>query len=243
MGTAFRNFVMTGRPSSPFGQVLPALPEGVPMASPPGSNAHAVVDAMLGTPKAPTVADAFDVILKSLHQHQGLKTNSDLIGELSDLSERIEERLASQRQARRAESERKHADLYSACRNKLDEVRQLQTSVSQLQGRLNTLGQHVSRHRANLAAAEGSKPAAATYPTKAELRQWADLCGKTRAELAPYLEQESELRTELAEAVSDLRRASAELQTLQGEEQTLLAELEGRAHPGPFGLIAPAQTE
>jgi hypothetical protein len=186
-------------------------------------------------PPASPLADAFERVLSELRADP---VNGDLVGEAEGLRDRITERLAGQREARRAELEEQHAEVYARCRVALDRRDALVFDLHQAESKHNYLQGRVAEFQAKLYNAEGAKPDARGYPSAQELAAWRKAVADARAALAPWIEQLATLRGELAGITQELQEAEGQLVEAQAKEQRLLAELQNRTLPGPFGLQA-----
>ncbi len=215
----------------------PAVPPGLmPSGFGPGSgrNAHSIVDALVGTPQPITIAQAFGIVAGTLAKNSD---NADLAGELEGLRQRIDARLAEQREARQKGLRDQHAAVYGKCRAALDKVNRLQVDSGRAEGLMNSSLEARGRLRAAYLSAEGRKPQAETYPTAAELDAWLGEVSEARERMDAAEKSFAEFAGEASRLGAELSQATRELGALQEQEQNLAAALAGQPYRNSLGLL------
>jgi hypothetical protein len=182
------------------------------------------------------VTDGFNPVFSELAKDPA---NADLITALTDLRQRIEDRLAASEETRLECLRTQNAELWSKCRAKLDEVNRLRSEYNQLNGRLNAVTEKVSQAMQKVRDAEAAKPSASEYPTRAEIEQWVQSVNEARVEFAPHKEHQQAVAADLSRVGLEFAAARHDLRQLQDQQEQLQAKFEGRMPPDPgeaFGL-------
>lgn len=228
--------------AQPFGAVIPPMVETWPAdgLADDGENARSVVDSMVGTPKAPNVADGFGLIFDKLASNPA---NADLIGQLEGLRLAIIARLDEQLAARLADLQTRHSETYAGCRAALDKRDDLQNRLNGLDAHVNAAGERLSRARAAWQAARQRRPQ--NYPTWAEITAWKGEVAQAQARVDTEQKAYDAILAEQADLARQLVEANKEFERVTAEEAMLKARLEGKpyADPAAFGLIRPPEVE
>jgi hypothetical protein len=225
----------------PFG--APAMPPPAPPWAPfrgDGSNAHQVVDTMLGASQPLTLEDAFGAVFTKLSKDTG---NADLIGELEGLRGRIAERLAGQRAARQSDLENRHDAVYEQCRSALDRKTALVNRAGALESQAHAAVEELSRYRVAMASVEGRRPPDETFPTRQELQAHQAEVAEARGRLDRVQRQYDDLVATAGEVDRDVHAADRELDRLMAEELRLKAQIEGKPWRTPLGLEVRPEAE
>jgi len=215
--------------------IPPGLLENLGQAGAPGENAHRAVDAMLGKATATTAGEKLEAVAALLMAD--VEANQDLIFEFGDLRKRIAERLEAQRKARFDVLRSEHGEVYRQCRQKLDEVNDLNKQLAWLNSVTQGAAERRGKFHAAFKSAESRRPPRETYPNEQELAAWQKEAGQARqrweAEEAQYQATVGDARR-MAERAG---KAAKELEELQQREENLRAELEGRPYSDAYGFV------
>jgi hypothetical protein len=229
-------------PSVPMGPP-PAWPPVREGALPPGAEeaSHRMVDALLGRPGAPRLADGFNIVFQKLGTPDN--ANIDLIGELETLRQRIVERLNDQRAAHLAGAKTKHEVMYAECRLALQKRDGLRDQLNVKTSYANAVSFRVGEARAAVSGIEAERPPREAFPSEQEVATWWGRVQQERSKLAGVQKEYDAVIAEAAELTKRLAAAQAELDQLVAEEERLSAAARGEAYTNALGVRCPPVEE
>jgi SMC interacting uncharacterized protein involved in chromosome segregation len=197
-----------------------------------GSNAHQVVEKLIGSRKDLTVEGGFQVIAAKLTRAE----NVDLLTQLLDLQKAITTRLAEQKEARLSGLKEEHEAARQKARSWLEKCRKMREDLNSFESTLNALKMSASEARANFAAVRESAPKVEDYPSPEEIETWRSRMAEAETIAAGEEERSRTAELDRQQRAKNLIEALKNFQASEQAEAVLRFTLEGREYQNELGL-------
>ena len=198
------------------------------------------VDSLTGAGVPATTDSAFDEITQRLATDN---RNADLQWGLERLQTQIQERLTSQREARKAELGKEREAVRQRGRLALDRLNNLENQKGAASALLDDRRGALSRSRAAALEVKSRRPEPLNFPSPAEVSKWQDAMRQVRASVEAAENEYGNVQRAIHQIDVELGAASAEVERLRGEHEMLEARIAGREwRELGSGLIHPAGT-
>jgi hypothetical protein len=163
-----------------------------------------------------------------------------LLTEWADLSYRIRQYLTAARAARIDGLRAQLDSVLEQGRASLDAWRMHNGAARAAQGGVNAHLETLAKARNELKTVVNSRPSKDQWPTAAEMAQYEERLTKAQWEADRVERHHAGLTAALDEASEHAQAARMNLDALTEQREQLQAQIDGKAHKGPFGLVVPA---
>jgi hypothetical protein len=227
-----RRFVMNPAPPPP--NFVPSEASWPPRSiRSDGSNAHRVVEKLIGARKDLTVEGGFQVIAAKLTRAE----NVDLLTQLLDLQKAITTRLAEQKEARLSGLKAEHEAARAKARGWLEKCRSMRENLNAFESQLNNLKMAASESRAAYASVRESAPKVEDYPSPEEVSAWRSKMAEAETIAAGEEERSRTAELDRQQMARNLIEALKNFQASEQAEAVLRARLSGQPYTNELGIL------
>jgi chromosome segregation ATPase len=198
-----------------------------------GSNAHAVVNKLIGARKPLSIEAAFQRIESELTKTENL----DLLNESLNLQQRVVARLAEQKEQRLAGLKADHEAARQKARSWLEKCRSMRESLNAFESTLNALKMSASESRANFAAVRESAPRPEDYPNDQEIQEWQARMAEAETVAASEEERSRTAELDRQRMAADLLKALENFKIAEQAEALLRFQLLGQPYKNSLGIV------
>jgi chromosome segregation ATPase len=197
-----------------------------------GSNAHQVVEKLIGSRKDLTVEGAFQVIAGKLTKTENL----DLLNEALDLQARVLARLSEQKEERLAGLKAQHEEARAKARGWLEKCRKMREDLNAFESTLNALKMSASESRANFAAERENAPKPEDYPSDQEIQEWRTKMAEAESIVAGEEERARGAEIDRQRMAADLIKALENFKIAEQQEAVLRFTLLEQSYTNDLGV-------